>query len=54
MLHPGRYSDELAHVGPEHLNADHVAPDDVKAGPSAQPDWDVETLLRHVAGPDLA
>ena len=54
MLHPGWYPDELAHAGPEHLNADHVARDDVKVGPSAQPDRDVETLIRHVSGPDLA
>ena len=52
MPHPSWYLDELAHAGPEHLEAAYVAHYDLKAGPGAKPDGDIETLLQYGMGPD--
>ena len=44
---PTWYLDELAHAGPEHLDVGYVEVYDMKAGPSADPDRDIEALVRH-------
>jgi SAM-dependent methyltransferase len=47
MPPPRWYLDELAHAGPEHLDACYVERYDAKAGPSADPDADIDLLVHH-------